>query len=161
MREVVRNNFFISTNKDKLDVSFIQNYLSKKSYWAKNITNEIVKKSINGSICFGLYVNNNKETVPATLIFDKRIGFARVITDQATFAYIADVFVIEKFRGIGLSKWLMEEIMSYPNLQGLRRWLLATRDAHGLYAKYGFLPLDKPELMMNFKPFENYPETDS
>jgi len=89
------------------------------------------------------------------------VGFARVITDHASFAYLADVFVIESYRGRGLSKWLMGTIMNHPDLQGLRRWLLATRDAHGLYAQFGFTPLDKPDRIMGRRPFEEYPQINS
>ena len=153
MYEAVKNEFLISTDKNKLDIQLIQNYLGNESYWAKNIPVAIVKKSIEGSFCFGLYVQE-KENI-------SQVGFARVITDHATFAYLADVFIIEKFRGKGLPKWMMKEIMDHPELQGLRRWLLATKDAHGLYAQYGFLPLDKPERIMGFKPFEEYPKTNS
>lgn len=144
-----KNNFIISTDKSKIDIVTVHNYLCKESYWAKNIPVEVVKKSIEGLCCFGLYEKN------------KQIGFAGVITDHATFAYLADVFITAAYRGKGLSKWLMEVIMKHPDLQGLRRWLPATRDAHGLYAKSGFMPLDKPERIMGFKPFEEYPETDS
>jgi len=91
--------------------------------------------------------------------FGRQVGFARVITDQATFAYVADVFIIEAYRGNGLAKFLMETIMQHPGLQGLRRWLLATKDAHGLYAKYGFTALDKPERFMGLKPFDEYPKS--
>ncbi|MEO6541446.1 MAG: GNAT family N-acetyltransferase [Ferruginibacter sp.] len=151
--EAIQNEFMISTDKRKLDIQFIKNYLCNESYWAKNIPVATVKKSIEGSFCFGLYVHE-KENI-------SQVGFARVITDHATFAYLADVFIIEKFRGKGLSKWMMGAIMDHPELQGLRRWLLATRDAHGLYAQFGFLPLDKPERIMGFKPFEEYPKTNS
>jgi GNAT superfamily N-acetyltransferase len=151
--ETVQNKFIISTDKSKLDVGIIHNYLCNESYWAKNISVELVKKSIEGSCCFGLFVNENA-------VF-KQIGFARVITDCATFGYLADVFIVEAYRGKGLSKWLMETIMNCPDLQGLRRWLLATKDAHGLYTKFGFLPLDKPERIMGFKLFEEYPQTNS
>ena len=145
----VKDDFIISTDKTKLDIALIHNYLSKESYWAKNIPVKVVKKSIKGSCCFGLY--KNKE----------QIGFARVVTDHATFGYIADVFILDEYRGKGLSKWLMETIMKYPNLQGLRRWMLATKDAHGLYAQFGFLPLDKPERIMGLRPFEEYPAINS
>lgn len=144
--EAVKNEFIISTDKLKLDVGLIHNYLAKESYWAKNIPLAIVKKSIRGSFCFGLYQNS------------AQIGFARVVTDHATFAYLADVFILDGYRGKGLGKWLIEEIMSHADLQGLRRWLLATKDAHGLYAQFGFMPLDKPERIMGLKPFEVYPE---
>ncbi len=151
--EITQNEFVISTDKSKLNVEVIHNYLCNESYWAKNIPVGIVKKSIEGSCCFGLFVNEN-----AML---KQIGFARVVSDCATFGYLADVFVIEKYRGKGLSKWLMETIMNCPDLQGLRRWLLATKDAHGLYTKFGFSALDKPERIMGFKPFDEYPANNS
>ncbi|HMU11272.1 MAG TPA: GNAT family N-acetyltransferase [Ferruginibacter sp.] len=147
--EVVKDDLLISTDKTKLDVTLIHHYLCTESYWAKNIPIALVEKSIAGSFCFGIYHH------------DAQVGFARVITDHATFAYLADVFVLENYRGKGLSKWLMETIMSHPDLQGLRRWLLATRDAHGLYAQYGFVPLDKPERIMGMKPFEEYPAINS
>ena len=147
--ETFQDEFIISTDKSKLDVGIIHNYLCNQSYWAKNISAEVVKKSIDGSCCFGLFVKEDPVL--------KQIGFARVITDCATFAYLADVFILEAYRGKGLSKWLMKTIMNCHDLQGLRRWLLATKDAHDLYKKYGFLPLDKPERIMGFKPFEEYP----
>lgn len=151
--ETCKNEFIISTDKSKLDVDMIHNYLCNESYWAKNIPVELVKKSIDGSCCFGLFVKENSVV--------KQFGFARVISDCATFGYLADVFILDAYRGKGLSKWLMETIMNCPDLQGLRRWLLATKDAHGLYTKFGFLPLDKPERIMGFKPFEEYPQTNS
>ncbi|HQW84624.1 MAG TPA: GNAT family N-acetyltransferase [Ferruginibacter sp.] len=156
VHEVVKDDFIISTNKNKLDVNYIHNYLCNESYWAKNITKSIVKKSIDGSLCFGLYI-----TPGDTNKYNKQVGFARVVTDYATFGYLADVFVDETYRKKGLAKWMMEEIMKHKNLQGLRRWMLATRDAHTLYAKFGFLPLDKPERIMGFKPFEEYPKGNS
>ncbi len=151
--ETIQNEFIISTDKSKLDVDMIHNYLCNESYWAKNIPVELVKKSIDGSCCFGLFVEEN--------FILKQIGFARVISDCATFGYLADIFILEAYRGKSLSKWLMETIMNCPGLQGLRRWLLATKDAHGLYIKFGFSPLDKPERIMGFKPFDEYPETNS
>lgn len=147
--EVVKDDLLISTDKTKLDVALIHHYLCTESYWAKNIPIALVEKSIAGSFCFGIYHQ------------EAQVGFARVITDHATFAYLADVFVLESYRGKGLSKWLMETIIGHPELQGLRRWLLATRDAHGLYAQYGFVPLDKPERIMGMKPFEEYPAINS
>ena len=150
---VQQNEFCISTDKSKLDIYVIHDYLCNESYWAKNIPLKIVQRSIKGSCCFGLYVNEN--------LILKQIGFARVITDYATFAYLADVFIVESYRGKSLSKWMMQTIMNCPGLQGLRRWLLATKDAHGLYLQFGFSALDKPERIMGFKPFETYPETNS
>jgi GNAT superfamily N-acetyltransferase len=151
--ETFKNEFIISTDKSKLDVDTIHDYLCYESYWAKNIPVELIKKSIDGSHCFGLFVNEKSVY--------KQVGFARVISDCATFGYLADVFILDAYRGKGLSKWLMETIMNCPDLQGLRRWLLATKDAHGLYTKFGFLPLDKPERIMGFKPFEEYPQNNS
>lgn len=138
---VSKGDFSISTDKNKLDVDFIQSFLTR-SYWAEGVSKQIVIKSINGSLSFGLYH------------LDKQIGFARIITDAATFAYLADVFIIEDFRGKGLSKWLVEIILSQPELQGLRRILLATKDAHGLYAQFGFTALAIPERWMNI----HYPD---
>lgn len=115
----------------------IQEFLANESYWAQGIPRSILEKCIENSLCFGVYDQEGKQ-----------VGFARVVTDYATYAYIADVFILEAQRGLGLSKWLMECIMSHPDLQGLRRWNLATRDAHGLYARYGFTPLRFPERWM-------------
>lgn len=153
IHEVLQNEFYISTEKSKLDISIIHDYLYIKSYWTQNIPTETVQRSIEGSYCFGLYIKEN--------LIAKQIGFARVITDYATFGYLADVFVAEAYRGKGLAKWMMEAIMNCPDLQGLRRWLLATEDAHELYFEFGFSALDKPERIMGFKPFESYPETNS
>lgn len=133
---ISKGDFSISTDKNKLDVDFIQAFLTR-TYWAEGIPREVVIKSINGSLSFGLYH------------LGKQIGFARMITDAATFAYLADVFIIEEFRGKGLSKWLVEVILSHPELQGLRRIMLATKDAHGLYAQFGFTGLAIPERWMN------------
>jgi GNAT superfamily N-acetyltransferase len=140
-----KENFIISTDKSWLDITYIHDYLSNKSYWAEDIPLDIVRKSIDGSICFGVY--NNRQ----------QIGFARVITDKACFAYLADVFIDENYRGLQLSKWLIEVILGYPDLQGLRRFLLATRDAHGLYEQFGFSVLTFPEKWMhihNPHPYE-------
>jgi len=130
----MNDRFHISTDKSKLDLAIIHNFL-KSSPWAENIPLKIVEKSIENSLCFGVYEGN------------KQIGFGRVITDYATFAYLADVFIAESFRGLGLGKWLVEFILEYPELQGLRRWLLGTIDAHGLYRQYGF-QMAKPERYM-------------
>ncbi|MEO6231830.1 MAG: GNAT family N-acetyltransferase [Ferruginibacter sp.] len=130
-----KGTFTISTDNTKLNISYIHQFLTH-SYWAEGIPIEIVVRSIEGSICFGLYDNLHQ------------IGFARVVTDKATFGYLADVFVDEEYRGCGLSKWLMEVIMAYPELQGFRNWMLGTKDAHGLYAQFGFTPLNQPERIM-------------
>ncbi len=129
-------NYSISTDLQKMDVDVIYGYLSR-SYWAEGRTKATVEKSLRHSLNFGVFDEAGAQ-----------VGFARVITDYATFAYLADVFVLEEHRGHGLSKRLMQTIMEHPDLQGLRRWSLATRDAHGLYAQFGFTPLPKPEIWM-------------
>lgn len=128
--------FSITTDKTKFSVEYIHQYLSTQSYWAAGIPLQTVQKSVEGSLCFGVFHHS------------QMIGFARVITDNATFGYLADVFIEESFRGQGLSKWLMEVIVQHPNLQGLRRFMLATRDAHGLYRQFGFTDLTFPERWM-------------
>lgn len=129
--EAGREEFMISTDPALLNVDVIHGYLSNQSYWAQNIPKEVVQKSITNSLCFGLYFNG------------KQVGFARLVTDKATFAYLADVFILKEHQGKGLSKWLMEIIQSHPELQGLRRWMLGTRDAHGLYEQFGWTVLDE------------------
>lgn len=126
--EWTKNDFTITTDKQKIDVPYVHRFLTQ-SYWAENIPSETVQKSIEGSLSFAVFHQQ------------KQIGFARVITDAATFAYLADVFIDEAYRGQGLSKWLMEVIVNHPSLQGLRRFLLATRDAHSLYSQFGFSSL--------------------
>jgi GNAT superfamily N-acetyltransferase len=130
-----KDDFTISTEKDIIDVEYVHQFLTR-CYWATGIPIEIVKRSIAGSMCFSVFHSG------------QQIGFARVITDEATFAYLGDVFIDEKFRSKGLSKWLIEVITGYENLQGLRRFMLATRDAHGLYAQFGFTPLTNVERWM-------------
>lgn len=141
--EIVKEPFFISTDKSKLQIDVIHNYLANYSYWAKGIPVEIVERSILNSIAFGVYFQDEEVL--------KQVGFCRVTSDLATFAYLADVFILEEYRGNGLSKFLMETVLQHQDLQGLRRWVLATADAHGLYAKYGFTPLDKPENFMQIR----------
>lgn len=131
------NGFTISDDKNKLDIVSIHDFLTNRSYWAKGRSLEIVKCSIENSLCFGMYDTT-----------DKMIGFARVLTDYAIFAYIMDVFILEDYRNRGLGKQLMEYIMKYPGLQELKRIMLATKDAHGLYEKYGFEVSKNPETMM-------------
>lgn len=125
----------LSTDKSRLDIDIIHSYL-RESYWSPGVTRAVVERAIEGSLCFGVYRNSDQ------------VGFARVITDKATFAYLADVFILEPHRGQGLSKRLIQFILDQPELQGLRRILLATRDAHGLYAQYGFTPLSAPVTFM-------------
>lgn len=125
----------IDTDKGRLDVPLIHGFLTN-SYWAKGIPIDVVRRSIEGSLCFGIYEAG------------QQVGFARVISDYATFAYLADVFILESHRGRGLSKRLMASIVGHSQLQHLRRWLLATRDAHGLYKQFGFRPLEIPDRFM-------------
>lgn len=129
--ESTKDDLLISDDPALLDIAVIHDYLSGQSYWAEHVPREIVEKSIANSLCFGLYKSG------------KQIGFARLVTDKATFAYLADVFILEEYRGQGLSKWLMEVIQSHPEVQGLRRWMLMTRDAQGLYEQFGWTVLDE------------------
>jgi len=129
-------NFIISTDKGKLNIPYIHQFLSKESYWAANIPLHIVKTSIEHSLCFGVYDG------------EKQIGFARLITDQAVFGYLADVFIDAAYRGRGLSKWLMQIIFELPFIPLLRSFMLGTKDAHKLYEKFGFTPLTSPERYM-------------
>ncbi|WP_295651750.1 GNAT family N-acetyltransferase [uncultured Mucilaginibacter sp.] len=138
----IKKGFFISTDNSLLDFDNVYRYLNEDSYWAKGITKEKLLRAIDNSLCFGVYHDK------------KQIGFARLITDKATFAYLADVFILDAYRSQGLSKWLMQTIMSHPEVQGLRRWVLATADAHGLYKQFGFGPLAKPDRWMDiFTPY--------
>ena len=137
------SNFSISTNKSKLDLAMIHNFL-KNSYWSEDIPVAVVEKSIANSFGFGVYEDS------------KQVGFARVITDYTTFAYLGDVFILEGYRGQGLGKWLVKSILEHPELQGLKKWLLVTKDAHELYRQYGFQNLAKPEGYMEILSFNNY-----
>jgi GNAT superfamily N-acetyltransferase len=130
-----RGEFMISTDKSRLDIEAIHRFLDT-SYWAAGRSAETIRKSIEYSIPFGVYKG------------DQQVGFARVITDYATFAWIADVFILDPFQGQGLGKWLMEVIIAHPDLQGFRRWVLATKDAHELYRRFGFEELKRPERWM-------------
>ena len=131
-----KGEFSITTNRDDLDIEMILDYLVNESYWAKNRTLEQMETVIVNSLCFGVFEG------------EKQIGFARVVTDFATFCYLGDVFILADYQGKGLGKWLMETIVNHPDLQGFRRWILATRDAHTLYEKYGFSELKHPERWM-------------
>lgn len=123
--------YTITTDSSLIDVNMVHAYLSEQSYWAKDIPLETVARSIQHSFCFAVFHAQ------------QQIGFARLVTDRATFAYLCDVFILPDHRGKGLSKWLIEEIQAYPELQGLRRWMLGTRDAHGLYAQFGWVVIDE------------------
>jgi GNAT superfamily N-acetyltransferase len=127
-----RGPYFLSTDPALLDVSLIHAFLSEQSYWAPGIPREVVERSLKNSFCIGLFHES------------QQIGFARLVTDRATFAWLADVFVIDAYRGQGLGTWMIESLLKHPDLRGLRRLLLGTRDAHGLYARFGFMPLAEP-----------------
>jgi GNAT superfamily N-acetyltransferase len=137
--------YLISTDKNLLDFDTIYAYLDQESYWSKGIPVEKLKRAIENSMCFGVYYDH------------KQIGFARVITDKATFGYLADVFILPGHRNLGLSKWLMQTIINHPELQGLRRWSLATADAQGLYSQFGFSVITRPERWMEiFTPYKAF-----
>ena len=141
IRECREGEYVVSTDATRLDLDVVHGFLAG-SYWSKGIPRETVARAIENSVCFGVYASSGAQ-----------VGFARVITDFATFAYIADVFVLESHRGHGLGKLLMECIKQHPKLQGLRRWTLSTKDAHGLYAQFGFTPLNWPDRYMEiFRP---------
>lgn len=133
---ITRGMYCISTDKKRLDLKAVHQYLSQESYWCQNIPFERVEKAAHNSLTFAVLHGNNQ------------VGYARIISDYTTFAYLADVYILESHRGQGLSKWLMETIMTHPELQGLRRWMLATRDAHGLYAQYGWKTIANPASWM-------------
>jgi N-acetylglutamate synthase-like GNAT family acetyltransferase len=137
------NQFYISTDKSKLNKELIFDFLTNNSYWAKGRSRETVYKSIENSLCFGIYSN------------DKQVGFARVVTDYSTFAWILDLFILSEYRKNGLGKMIMNEIMNHNQLQNLQRWGLNTYDAQSLYEKYGFKTIEKPEIHMELtsKPF--------
>lgn len=128
-----RGDYTISTDRSRLNLDVIHDYVSNHSYWGKGRAREVIQRSIDNSLPFGIYKG------------DEQVGFARIVTDYATFAWVADVFVLPEHRGQSLSKWLMEIIIAHPQLQGFFRWVLSTRDAHGLYERFGFMPLKRPE----------------
>lgn len=136
--------YLFSTDKKQLQVAYIHHYLSQESYWAKKIPLEILERSIEGSFCFGIYIGG------------QQVGFARVVSDGATFGYLADVFVDEDHRGKGLSKMLVSFILEDENLQSLRRWMLGTLDAHGLYQQFGFTALSEPGRFMELRKIDRY-----
>ncbi|WP_374685507.1 GNAT family N-acetyltransferase [Promineifilum sp.] len=129
-------NLEISTDPNRLDVGLIHHFLSEDSYWAQGRALEVTRRAIANSLCFGAYRDG------------RQVGFARVVTDRATFAWLADVFVVEEERGLGVGKALLAAVLAHPELQEVRRMLLATRDAHTLYAQFGFRPLDSPDRFM-------------
>lgn len=133
-------NFYISTDKSKIDIKVVFNYLSKESYWGKGRSLELIQHSIDNSLCYSILTKKGEQ-----------VGFARVISDFSTFAYLAYVFVLPEFQGNGLGKMLIKEIIKHPQLENIRHFLLATQDAHGLYEQFGFKALNKPEKWMEKK----------
>jgi GNAT superfamily N-acetyltransferase len=142
--------YTLSTDRTRLDIPAIHRFLSEEAYWCRGIPLPVTEKAIQNSLCFGVY----HDVDPV-----QQVGFARVITDYATFAYICDVFILNDYHGLGLGKWLVSCIRAHPGLQGLRRWSLATRDAHSLYARYGFQPLSNPERWMQITNPDAYKES--
>ena len=142
--EINESDIVISDDKTRLDRALIHGFLSGRSYWALGVPMDVVARSIRNSLCFGMYRAG------------RQIGFARVVTDFATFAWLADVFVVEEERGSGFGKKLVAAVVGHPELQGLRRFMLGTRDAHSLYKSFGFAPLDHPERFMEIRPANSY-----
>lgn len=139
-----RNDFLISTEPGKIDVDMVHHYLAHESYWASGITRQIVERSLSYSLCFGFYDCSGTD--------DVQIGFARVISDYSSFAYLADVFILSGYRGRGLGKWLISCILAHTELQGLRKWTLNTKDAHDLYEHFGFRQNPEPDTYMVNRP---------
>ncbi|MGD8406423.1 MAG: GNAT family N-acetyltransferase [Anaerolineales bacterium] len=133
--EMHRDNFTISTDPSRLDINAIADMLSR-AYWAQGRTSQMISRYLQHSLTFGLYDGS------------RQIGLARVVSDYTTFAWLCDVFIHEEYRGQGLGKWLLESVHSHPELQGVRRWMLATKDAHGLYSQFGWVPIEPPERWM-------------
>jgi GNAT superfamily N-acetyltransferase len=134
IHEKRQGEFVVSSDPNKLDLKFVHHWLANESYWSKDIPFEVLRRMVENSLCYGVYHESGMQ-----------VGFGRVVTDYTTFAWLTDVFIIEGYRGLGLSAFLMEEILNHPELKILRRWLLGTDLAHGLYRKFGFKDLDHPE----------------
>ena len=141
-----REPFLISTEFERIDLDFVHRFLNEESYWARGITKKTVERSLRHSLCFGMFSAVDRG--------EAQIGFARVVTDRTTFAYLADVFVIANFRGRGLGKWLISCILAHPDMQGLRKWMLNTKDAHGLYEPFGFRLHEEEETIMIYRPLQ-------
>lgn len=141
----IRPGYLITTDPAKLDFAYVHHYLSTLSYWSPNVPYETVQRAAENSLPFGLYQADGQQR-----------GYARVISDYTTYAYLADVFIDESCRGQGLGKWLIATIMQHPNLQGLRRWSLVTADAHELYRQFGWRELARPERYMEYSDFRGY-----
>jgi GNAT superfamily N-acetyltransferase len=144
--EWTRGAFTVSTDPARVDLDVVHGFLTT-CYWALGIPREVVRRSLECSLCFGVYEGA------------QQVGFARIVTDRATVAYVGDVFLLEPWRGRGLARWLMECVVAHPDLQGLRRWILLTRHAHGLYEKFGFTPLHAPDRWMERRESQLYTRT--
>jgi ribosomal protein S18 acetylase RimI-like enzyme len=141
-----RDGYLISDDPARLDRALIHRFLSEESYWAAGIPRDLVERALDNSICFGVYRGG------------EQVGFARAVTDRATFAYLSDVFVLDEHRGLGLGQWLVETVLEHPDLQGLRQFILGTWDAHSLYERFGWHPLERPERFMTieYRPEDIY-----
>ena len=141
--DITNGPFLVTADRQRMDLDAVHAFLTR-SFWATGIAREVVARSIAHSLCFGL--------------FDRQaqVGFARVVTDSSTYAYLCDVYVLEEYRGRGLGKWMMAFVMNHPELQGLRRFMLATADAHGLYAQFGFKAVARPQNMMEIRDPDPY-----
>ena len=144
IHEYHQDRFLVSTDPDKLDVDAIHHFLANEAYWSPGVAREVVTRAMEHSLCFGVYDHDGRQA-----------GFARVITDFTTFAYLADVFILRPYRGQGLGKWLVECMLAHPELQGLRKWTLNTLDAHRLYQRFGFGPDPRPENYLVYRPGRN------
>ena len=156
-REWRRDGYAVSTDPARLDLDVIHGYLVR-SYWAEGIPRAVVARSLEHSLNFGIYALPDAAEAAARWA---QVGFARVVSDHATFGYLGDVFVLEPHRGRGLAKWLMDCITEHPDLQGFRRWVLLTRDAHGLYRQFGFTPLAAPDRYMEIRVPDVYKTPDA
>lgn len=143
-----RLGYSITNDVEAMDIDAVHAFLSR-SYWAPRVPREVVERSLRGALCFGLLKGG------------AQVGLARVITDRATFAYLSDVYVLEQHRGQGLARWLVQVILAHPELQGLRRFMLATKDAHGLYEKLGFGPLSQPEMFLEILQSDPYQRSET
>lgn len=156
------NGYVVSDDAARLDREAVYAFL-RESYWARGLVREVFERSLDNSLCFGLFQTGPGQMpgqMPAKM-FGAQAGFCRVVTDSATFAYLADVFVLPPHRGRGLGKWMIGCVREHPRLQGLRRWLLATADAHGLYSRHGFAPLAQPAAFMEIlTPYTAAPPQD-
>ena len=143
-QEYYREHYLISTDIAKIDVGMVHNFLANESYWAAGIGRETVERLLKCALCYGLYDSSGDAL--------SQIGFARVITDFASFAYLSDVFILSGHRGRGLGKWLISSILAHPDLQNLRKWMLNTKDAHSLYERFGFQLNTEQETYMTYRP---------